>query len=85
MIPRFTRYTDHRSTTRHPELRAAVEGGIGISEMQPYKLRQDMVELEKIVTWLDGWQERRKRTADTSVIERLPNVTVLRKPGFGNS
>ena len=62
----------------------AAEEGIGICEMQPYKVKKDMVELEKIVDWLDGWKERRYRTSDTSAIERSPNVTVLRKPEFGS-
>lgn len=63
----------------------AAEGGIGICEMQPYKVKKDMAELEKIVAWLDGWKERRQRIGDTSIIERSPNVTVLRKPNFGSS
>ena len=62
----------------------AAEEGIGICEMQPYKVKKDMVELEKIVTWLDGWKERRQRTGDTSIIEQSPNVTVLRKPSFSS-
>ncbi len=44
-----------------------------------------MAELEKIVDWLDGWKERRYRTADTSIIEQLPNVTILRQSGSGSS
>jgi septum formation inhibitor-activating ATPase MinD len=59
----------------------AAEEGIGICEMQPYKVKKDIVELEKIVSWLDGWKERRYRTSDTSIIERSPNVTVLRRSG----
>ncbi len=34
---------------------------------------------------LDGWKERRYRTAETSIIEQAPNVTILRKPSFGSS
>jgi len=63
----------------------AAEEGIGICEMQPYKVKKDMVELKKIVDWLDGWKERRYRTADTSIIEQPSNVTILRNPGFGTS
>ncbi len=63
----------------------AVEEAIGICEMQAYKLKQAMIGIEKIVTSQHSWQERRKRTADRSVIEQLPNVTALRKPGFDNS
>ena len=45
----------------------AAEQGIGICEMQPHKVKKDIVELEKIITWLDGWQERRFRTASAGV------------------
>ena len=63
----------------------AAEEGIGICEMQPYKVRKDIVEIEKIVTWLDGWQERRYKSPESSLIEQAPNVTVFRKPGFGSA
>jgi chromosome partitioning protein len=61
----------------------AAEQGIGICEMQPHKVKKDIVELEKIVEWLDDWKERRYRTAETSVIEKSPQVAILRNPGFG--
>ncbi len=63
----------------------AAEEGIGICELPPHKVRKDIAELEKIVDWLDGWKERRYRTADTSIIEQLPNVTILRQSGSGSS
>jgi len=62
----------------------AAEEGIGICEMQPYKVRKDIVEIEKIVTWLDGWQDRRYKSPESSLIEQAPNVTVFRKPGVGS-
>ena len=63
----------------------AAEKGIGICEMQPYKVRKDIAEIEKIVTWLDGWQERRYKSAESSLIEKSPNVTIFRKPGVGSA
>jgi chromosome partitioning protein len=60
----------------------AAEEGIGICEMQPHKVKKDVVEMEKIVDWLDGWKERRQGLVDTTIIERSPNVTVLRKPDY---
>jgi len=63
----------------------AAEEGIGICEMQPYKVRKDIVEIEKIVTWLNGWQERRYKSPESSLIEQAPNVTVFRKPGMGSA
>lgn len=62
----------------------AAEKGIGICEMQPYKVRKDVAELEKIVDWLDGWKERRHGAGDTTIIERASNVTILRKPEFSS-
>lgn len=59
----------------------AAEEGIGICEMQPYKVRKDIEELEKIITWLDGWRDRRYKSPDSSLIEQAPNVTIFRKPG----
>ena len=63
----------------------AAEEGIGICEMQPHRVKKDVAEFEKIVAWLDDWRQRRYRlgnTGDTSIIEKSPNVTILRKPGF---
>lgn len=62
----------------------AAEEGIGICEMQPYKVRKDIEELEKIITWLDGWQDRRYKTLESSLIEKAPNVTIFRKPGVSS-
>ena len=46
----------------------AAEEGIGICEMQPYKVKKDMVQLEKVVDWLDGWQDRRYKSPESSLI-----------------
>lgn len=37
----------------------AAEEGLGICEMQSYKVKKDMLEFEKIIDWLDNWEERR--------------------------
>ena len=58
----------------------AAENGIGIVEMTPYKVRRDMEQLEKIVAWLDGWQNRREDPSDTGISRSMSNVTVLHKP-----
>lgn len=62
----------------------AAEDGIGICDMRPYKVRKDIEEIEKITGWLDGWQERRYRSPESSLIEQAPNVTMLRKPGVSS-
>lgn len=62
----------------------AAEEGIGICEMQPYKVKKDMVQLEKVVEWLDGWQERRYNSPDSNLVEQAANVTAFRKPGVSS-
>jgi chromosome partitioning protein len=63
----------------------AVEDGIGICEMTPYKVKKDMEQLEQIIQWLDRWRDRRYQTSDSSIIEQSPNVALFRKPGVGSS
>lgn len=41
----------------------AVESGIGVCEMPRRRVQPEIEELEKIVGWLDGWQERRRQSA----------------------
>jgi chromosome partitioning protein len=63
----------------------AAEEGIGICEMTPYKVKKDMEQLDQIVDWLEGWQDRRYQTSENSMIEQSPNVTMFRKPGFSSN
>jgi chromosome partitioning protein len=63
----------------------AAEEGIGICELQPHKVKKDMVQIEKIIDWLDCWQDRRYRTEESAMIEQSPNVTMFRKPGARSS
>ncbi len=63
----------------------AAESGIGICEMPPYRVRKDIESIEKLIEWLDGWQERKRDPDEKRRIEQAANVTLLRKPGFGNS
>jgi len=39
----------------------SAEQGLGVHEMQRSRVRTDVEQLDRIVTWLDGWEERRKR------------------------
>jgi chromosome partitioning protein len=63
----------------------AAEKGIGICEMQPYKVRKDIAELENIVEWLDGWKERRYQSAETSIIEQSPRLAMFAKQELGTN
>lgn len=58
------------------------EQGIGIVEMQPYKVRKDRVELEKIVTWLDTPPVDRRDSFTSRPAAPASNVTLLHKPQF---
>jgi chromosome partitioning protein len=61
----------------------AAEDGLGIHEVRPpSRVRTDVEQLERIVTWLDGWEARRRRALQISGIRKQPfsAVTMLRKP-----
>ena len=50
----------------------AAEQGVGVHEMQPSRVRQDIEQIERIVTWLDGWKVRRQRGLELSGVRRSP-------------
>ena len=61
----------------------AADAGIGISEMPPHRVRQDVEQLHMIIEWLEAWKDRRSDPTQAGLIERATNVTVLHKPRFG--
>ena len=48
----------------------SAETGTGMHEMQPSRVRMDMEQIDKIVNWLDGWEERRRRCIEITNISR---------------
>ena len=50
----------------------SAEQGIGVSEMQPSRARPDVEQLEKIVSWLDAWPQRRRESKSTTRIDKAP-------------
>ena len=48
----------------------AAEKGIGICDLPPYKVQQDMDQIDNIVAWLDGWKERRYDPTDSGVFDQ---------------
>jgi chromosome partitioning protein len=42
----------------------AAEHGMGLCEMQPSRVKQDVEQIDRIVAWLDSW-EKRKRLSST--------------------
>lgn len=62
----------------------AAENGVGLVETQPSRARPDIVQIEKIVGWLDGWEARRKRALQISTVRRrqppFSKVSYLQRP-----
>jgi chromosome partitioning protein len=48
----------------------AAERGIGINEMQPSRVREDVEQVERIVAWLDGWEHRRQKGLEITANQR---------------
>ena len=60
----------------------AAEKGLGMHEMRPpSRVRPDVQQIDKIVTWLDGWEARRRRALQITGMRKRPfaGVTLLRK------
>jgi len=55
----------------------AAEEGLGLCDMQPSRVKQDVEQIEKIVDWLDAWPERRR---DSSTVARAKSKTAARRP-----
>jgi chromosome partitioning protein len=65
----------------------AAENGLGIHEVRPpSRVKPDVEQLERIVTWLDGWEMRRKRALQITGLRKQPfaKVTALRKSHVGS-
>jgi len=66
----------------------AAEEGLGLCEMQPSRVKQDVAELEKIIRWLDAWPERRRTPAVITTTNRdatAPSPGMLTRPQFGSA
>ena len=48
----------------------AAERGVGIVEMQPSRVRKDVEQIERIVAWLDGWEQRRQQGLEVTATRR---------------
>jgi len=60
----------------------AAEKGVGLHEMQLSRVRPDVEQIDKVVTWLDGWEARRKRALLITSMRRQPysRLAMLHKP-----
>ena len=65
----------------------SAEQGIGLCEMQPSRVKQDVEQIQKIVSWLDAWPERRRDATSVTSISQNPGVrrSIIRRPSFGSA
>jgi chromosome partitioning protein len=65
----------------------AAEKGIGLCEMQPSRVQQDLEQVDRIVNWLNAWPERRRETTPATRKQRTAFSAggVLRRPQFGSA
>jgi len=65
----------------------AAEQGMGLSEMQPSRVKKDVEEIEKIVTWLEAWPDRRRDSTSVTAANPKPKArrSFLRRPSFGSA
>jgi hypothetical protein len=55
--------------------------------MQPSRVKTDIEQIEKIVSWLDAWPERRRDSTSVTSINRTAKVrpSLLSRPSFGSA
>jgi chromosome partitioning protein len=65
----------------------SAEQGIGVCEMPRSRVKPDVVQIEKIVSWLDAWPQRRRESTSTTAIEKTPSAAraLLRRAHFGSA
>ena len=65
----------------------AAEQGIGLCEMQPSRVHQDVEQIEKIVAWLEAWPERRRKPAARGADgqQSATRHPMLRRPQLGSA
>lgn len=65
----------------------AAEQGVGLCEMQPSRVKQDVEQIDNVVRWLDAWPERRRDSAAVTSVNRKPKFgrSLLRRAQFGSA
>lgn len=56
----------------------AADEGIGISDMPLHRVRREMEQIERVVAWLDSWQERKRQRPESAVPLKLPAFALNR-------
>jgi chromosome partitioning protein len=57
----------------------SAESGLGLHEMPPSRVRQDLEQLDRVVKWLDGWEDRRR---PPGAMSPLGSTTTTLMPGI---
>ena len=65
----------------------SAEQGIGVCEMPPARVKPDVEQLEKIVSWLDAWPQRRRESTSTTAINKRPSAarSLLQRAQLGSA
>lgn len=65
----------------------SAEQGLGVCEMPPSKAKPDAEQIEKIVTWLDAWPDRKHDSTSTTSVNKQPGMarTLLNRVQFGSA
>ena len=65
----------------------AAEKGVGLCEMQPSRVKQDVEQMENVVRWLDAWPKRRRDSAAVTSVNQQPKFgrSILRRVQFGSA
>ena len=65
----------------------AAEQGVGLCEMQPSRVKQDVKQIDNVVRWLDAWPERRRDSAAVTSVNQKPKFgrSLLRRAQFGSA
>jgi chromosome partitioning protein len=65
----------------------SAEQGIGVCEMPPSRVKPDVEQIEKIVSWLDAWPQRRRQSTASTSINKQPSAarSLLRRAQFGSA
>ena len=63
------------------------EFGIGLHEMPASRVAADIAQLDRVVQWLDDWEERRRQAVDVTNISRAScaALPVLRNPQLSSA
>lgn len=65
----------------------SAEYGTGICEMQPSRVKPDNDEIERIISWLDAWPQRRRISKSSMAIRTVPSSgrSILQRAQFGSA